>query len=144
MLKGIGPRLLFPKGTQMRHTDAFYLPSITRVDYEFSNQRAFLITSQCTRQEDGVVNVTTHITWNLLLPKILCKYLLRVYCRHVINQDVNLLEQIGLQTKKFGAQYLHTNADLLGRHIISLRKDAANRVINNNENLSVYERELKL
>lgn len=144
VLKGIGPRLFFPKGTQMKHTDAFYLPSISRVDYEFSNKRAFLITSQCTRQDDGLVNVTTHITWNLPLPNFLCRYILRVYCRHVINQDVRLLEKIGQQTKNFGPQFLHTNADLLGQHIISLRKNAADGTVDDNETLSVYERELKL
>lgn len=144
VLTGIGPRLFFPKGTQMRHTDAFYLPSISRVDYTFSNNRAFLITSQCTRQDDGIVNVTTHIAWNLPLPKMLCKPILRAYCRHVILQDVRLLKKIGQQTERFGPQFLHTNADLLGRHIISLRKNAADGTLDDNEAISVYERELNL
>lgn len=144
VLQGIGPRLLFPKGTHMQHTDAFYLPSISRVDYTFSNNRGFIITSQCSRGEENSVNVTTHIAWNLPLPTMLCTPILRLYCRHVINQDVRLLEQIGLQTQDFGPQFLHTSADLLGRHIVSLRKEAAEGIIDEHKTASVYERELKL
>src|SRR5262249_40933232 len=36
-LEGIGPRLLFPRGTIMRHTDRFILPAISRVDYTFGD-----------------------------------------------------------------------------------------------------------
>jgi phenylpropionate dioxygenase-like ring-hydroxylating dioxygenase large terminal subunit len=124
-LAGIGPRLLFPRGTALRHTDRFLLPSISRVDYAFGERYAFLITSQCTQREEYVVDVTTAITWRLPLPRWLARPFLRYYCRRVIAQDVAILKIQGDQLKRFGVSYTSTAADLLGRHIRGLRRQAA-------------------
>ncbi len=123
-LDGWGPRLLFPRGTTMRHTDRFMLPSITRVDYAFGDEHGFVITSQCTQRDSLVVDVTTHISWRLPLWSALARPFLRWYCRRVIQQDVDTLAVIGEQTRTFGRSHLHTKADLLGRHIARLRRDA--------------------
>lgn len=124
-LEGIGPRLLFPKGTRMRHTDRFLLPSITRVDYAFGEAGHFVITSQCTQREESATDVTTVIAWRLGAPAWLARPFLRWYCRHVIRQDVAMLKVQGEQLRRFGRSYLSTSADLLGRHIASLRRGAA-------------------
>ena len=124
-LEGIGPRLLFPRGTVMRHTDRFLLPSISRVDYSFGDAYRFVITSQCTQREECAVDVTTAITWRLPVPGWLVQPFLRWYCRRVIEQDVQTLRVQGLQIQRFGKSYFHTSADLLGRHIVDLRRKAA-------------------
>ncbi len=124
-LEGWGPRLIAPKAQRMEHTDRFILPAITRVDYGFGDEYRFVITSQCTRREDFVVDVTTAITWRLRLPGWLLEPFLRLYCRRVIQQDVDILKIQGEQTKRFGPVTLHTQADLLGRHISTLRRRAA-------------------
>jgi phenylpropionate dioxygenase-like ring-hydroxylating dioxygenase large terminal subunit len=124
-LEGIGPRLLFPRDTVMRHTDRFILPSITRVDYTFGDEYAFIITSQCTQRSEFVVDVTTAITWRLPLPAWMLKPILRWYCRRVIMQDVKILEVLGEQIRRFGNTQLSTSADLLGNHFRSLRQQAA-------------------
>lgn len=128
-LKGIGPRLLFPRDTVMRHTDRFILPSITRVDYTFGDEYAFIITSQCTQRSEFVVDVTTAITWRLPLPAWLLKPLLRWYCRQVILQDVDVLKVLGEQIQRFGVTQVSTSADLLGSHIRGLRQQAAKKSI---------------
>jgi phenylpropionate dioxygenase-like ring-hydroxylating dioxygenase large terminal subunit len=124
-LEGFGPRLLFPRNTILRHTDRFILPAISRVDYAFGEEYAFIITSQCTQRAEYVVDVTTAITWKLPLPAWLVQPLLRWYCRRVIQQDVDVLKILGGQISRFGATSLSTKADLLGTHIRGLRHQAA-------------------
>lgn len=124
-LQGFGPRLVFPKGTVMEHTDRFLLPSISRVDYRFGEEHAFIITSQCTQREESVVDVVTAITWKLPRAVPFLKPFLKWYCRRVIQQDVDTLKIQGEQHRRFGRQYVHTSADLLGRHIARLRRRAA-------------------
>lgn len=124
-LQGLGPRLLFPRGTTLRHMDRFILPAITRVDYRFGDKHAFLITSQCTQRSEFVVDVTTAITWRLPLPGRLIRPLLRWYCRRVIGQDVEMLKVQGQQIRRFGVTLLSTTADLLGSHVRGLRRQAA-------------------
>lgn len=124
LLQGIGPRLVFPKNTVMRHSDRFILPAITRVDYTFGPHHGFIITSQCTQREEYLVDVTTAITWRLPLPSWLLKPFLRWYCRRVIRQDVDILKILGQQLRLFGPAHTSTAADVLGRHIRGLRRQA--------------------
>jgi phenylpropionate dioxygenase-like ring-hydroxylating dioxygenase large terminal subunit len=124
-LTGIGPRLVFPRGTVMKHTDRFILPSISRVDYAFGDEYRFIITSQCTQREEFLVDVTTAITWRLPAAGALLKPFLKTYCRRVIQQDVRVLNAVGGQLKRFGRSHVSTDADLLGRHILALRQRAA-------------------
>lgn len=124
-LRGWGPRLVFPAGAAMGHSDAFLLPSTSRVDYTFGPDHAFIITSHCVCGADGGVEVTTHITWKLPLPGWIATPFLRRYCRRVITQDVELLQRHGAQLRRFGSAEVHTDADLLGRHITAMRRAAA-------------------
>ncbi len=127
-LEGLGPRLFFPKGAARTHTDRFILPSITRVDYRFGPSHGFIITSQCTQRADDVVDVTTAITWRLRAPKWIVRPFARMYCRRVIQQDVDILKTLGKQLDQFGPTQLSTAADVLGGHIRRIRRDAAEGV----------------
>jgi len=142
VLQGIGPRLCLPKGVRMHHTDQFILPSISRVDYDFGDSNSFIITSQCTRESEIDIDVTTAITWRLPLPALIGHVFLRPYCRMVINQDVRLLNKIGNQIEKYGVTMLDTPADLLGRHISALRTAALNKV--DPEPMTAYETVMSL
>jgi len=124
-MDGIGPRLVFPKGTTMKYTDRFILPSITRVDYTYGDVGGFLIVSQCTQREEYIVDVSTAITWKIPFPNFLAKPFLKWYCRKVIMQDVDILKIQGEQLKEFGRSFTNTTADLLGRHIWAMRRRAA-------------------
>lgn len=124
-LQGLGPRMFFPRGTIMRHTDRFILPAMTRVDYLFGDEHGFVITSQCTQREEFVVDVTTAITWKLPAPAWLVGPFARWYCRRVIRQDVEILKTQGEQLQRFRPVFHSTSADLLGVQIRSLRRRAA-------------------
>lgn len=124
-LEGWAPRLLFPRGTSMKHSDRFILPSISRVDYCLGSGHGVVITSQCTQREEFLVDVTTAIAWNLPAPSWIVRPFLRWYCGRVIEQDVRLLEVQGRQVQQFGRSFVSSSADLLGRHIHALRRQAA-------------------
>ena len=128
-LDGIGPRLFFPRGTKMTHTDRFILPSMTRVDYLVGEgeevAHGFVMTSQCTQRGQFVVDVTTAITWRLPAPAWLVGPFARWYCRRVIQQDVDILKIQGEQLRRFRPVFHSTAADLLGVQIRSLRRRAA-------------------
>jgi phenylpropionate dioxygenase-like ring-hydroxylating dioxygenase large terminal subunit len=124
-LEGFGPRLFFPRGTAMKHTDRFLLPSTSRVDYSLGDDSHFIITSQCTQREEFAIDVTTAITWRLPLPVWMAKPFLRTYCRRVIQEDVDLLKIQGEQIRRLGRSFVDSDADLLGRHIRALRRSAA-------------------
>jgi phenylpropionate dioxygenase-like ring-hydroxylating dioxygenase large terminal subunit len=138
-LEGIGPRLLAPRGARMTHTDRFILPSITRVDYGFGDLHGFIITSQCTGRAEDVVDVTTAITWNLRVPAWIAVPFLRWYCRRVIQQDVRVVKVLGEQERTFGRTFLDTRADVLGRHILELRRRAAEGSMESGESEEVVE-----
>ena len=56
-------RLLFPAGRKMVHTDRFFMPATTRVDYAFGLDRHFIITSQCTPVTEDETLVYTVMTF---------------------------------------------------------------------------------
>lgn len=123
--------LLNPKGLPMTHTDRFYMPNITRVDYLWGEaETGFVITSQCTPVDAGRSMVYTLISYKLpisapLLTPVL-QPLLRRYTRAVIEQDVDIMRVHGSVLRHYGERaYASTPADYHHVFIESLRDHAA-------------------
>lgn len=119
VLTGLG-RLLNPWGEAMRHTDCFYIPNTTRVDYHFGQRSGFVITSQCSPIGAFETLVYTAISYRLpldfshpLLGRCL-QPLIAWYTRQVIRQDVEImrLQGKGLQDNPENQAYMSTEADL--------------------------------
>ncbi len=118
-------RLFFPAGGQLRHTDRFLMPNISRVDYDFGPQRHFIITSQCTPRGEFETDVYTIITFSFGRIAPLVRLLLEPICRRIIRQDVEILAAQTAQIRRFGGpQFCHVETDLLGLKIQSLRRRA--------------------
>ena len=120
---GFSTLLLNPTREPMSHTDKFYMPNVTRVDYDFGTKRSFVITSQCTPETERRTRVYTAITFRLggrLLDK-LGRLLLPPYTRKVIQQDVEIMANQGKSLARYGSEFLNSEADLLHRYIESLR-----------------------
>jgi phenylpropionate dioxygenase-like ring-hydroxylating dioxygenase large terminal subunit len=123
--KSLVSRLFFPKGKNLRHTDRFFMPNVSRVDYDFGPGRHFIITSQCTPLEEHETEVYTVITYSFGRIGPLVRLLLEPVCRKVIRQDVAVLAVQGDQIRRFGGpQFCHVDTDLLGLKIQSMRKRA--------------------
>jgi len=116
--------LLNPTGEPMVHTDKFYLPNMTRVDYDFGSRRSFIITSHSCPVSDYQTRVYTLISFRLgnrLLNK-LGKLFLPPYTRQVIWQDVVIMANQGKSLRRYGAEFRNSPCDVLHRYIESLRE----------------------
>lgn len=124
---GLSTMILNPTREPMQHTDKFYMPNVTRVDYDFGTKRSFIITSQCTPETPTRTRVYTAITFRLgsRLVNLLGRTLLPPYTRKVIQQDVEIMANQGRSLRRYGEEFLNSEADLLHRYIESLRDWAA-------------------
>lgn len=120
--------LVNPKKLPMVHTDKFYMPNVTRVDYIFGEEeRGFIITSTCTPVRPFETIVYTLISYKFGWMNPLAKFWMPWYTRKVIEQDVWIMELHGENIKQFKTtEYKSTQADTLHLYIESLRNWAEN------------------
>ena len=121
---GFSGKLFNPKGLPMTHSDNFYMPNNTRVDYVFGEyERAFIICSTCTPISAFKSRVYTLISYNFGSINFLAKLFLPWYTKKVIMQDVWIMEKQGNNLKQFeGAKtYRSTQADTMHVYIETLR-----------------------
>ena len=123
--KSVVSRLFFPKGKELKHTDRFLMPNISRVDYDFGPSRHFIITSQCTPINEWETQVYTVITFRFGWIGPLVRLIFEPLSRHIIQQDVEILEE---QTRQIrandGPHFSYVDTDLLGLRIQALRRKA--------------------
>jgi phenylpropionate dioxygenase-like ring-hydroxylating dioxygenase large terminal subunit len=124
---GFTKRLLNPDGKPMTHTDRFFMPNCTRVDYAWGDRRGFVITSQITPVGPAEAVVYTAITFKFGVLNPLLRAFLPWYTRQVINQDVRIMAIQTENLKRFGRRRFHgTAADSIHRSIEALRDHARN------------------
>lgn len=121
---GASHLILNPRRLPMVHTDKFYMPNTTRVDYVFGDlERAFVITSTCTPIDAGTTMVYTLISYKLGMFNGIAKLVLPWYTRRVIQQDVDIMEIQGRALRHYGRNdFSSTPADTLHVHIEALRE----------------------
>jgi phenylpropionate dioxygenase-like ring-hydroxylating dioxygenase large terminal subunit len=114
---------LNPKKLPLTHTDKFYMPNVTRVDYEFGDcERAFVITSTCTPVSEYKSAVYTLISYKFGFLNPFMRIILPPYTRKVIDQDVWIMKLQGDNLKAFGhSNFRSTPVDTLHLFIESLR-----------------------
>lgn len=123
---GFATWLLNPDRRPMTHTDRFFMPNVTRVDYMWGERRGFVITSQITPVTAAKAMVYTAIAFRFGLFTPLARLLLPAYTRTVIRQDVDIMQLQTHNLSRFGARCFHgTEADAIHRAIESLRDWAA-------------------
>ncbi|MEP6692518.1 MAG: aromatic ring-hydroxylating dioxygenase subunit alpha [Gemmatimonadaceae bacterium] len=123
---GFTSRILNPDGAPTVHTDKFYMPNTTRVDYTFGPRRGFTITSTCTPRGPFDTVVYTLISYRLGWLNAFAKAWLPLYTRQVITQDVDIMRMQGDNLRRFGGEprFNSTAADLLHDYVESLRDHA--------------------
>jgi phenylpropionate dioxygenase-like ring-hydroxylating dioxygenase large terminal subunit len=123
---GFISRMLNPEGAPMEHTDMFFMPSTTRVDYKFGSTRGFSIMSTCTPRGPFDTVVYTWIGYNLGWLNVFGPLWLPFYTRQVITQDVDIMRLQGDNLKRFGGdgRFQSTEADRLHEFVESLRDHA--------------------
>lgn len=134
--------ILNPQNKPMVHTDEFIFPNLTRVDYWFGDN-GFIINSQCSPISEGKTRVFTWITFKIGFMTRILTPLMKFYTRKVIEQDVQIMENVGSNFKRFGdLQAKSTAADELYLAIESLRQKGKQDSFTVQE--SQYERDREL
>lgn len=118
--------MINPKRLPLKHTDNFYMPNVTRVDYVYGNQeKAFIITSTCTPITAFETKVYTLITYKLGWFNALATFFLPWYTKKVIDQDVWIMKIHGKNMQTFKTpDYKSTQVDFMHVYIESLRRAA--------------------
>lgn len=119
--------LLNPTGEPMVHTDHFYAPNVTRVDYLWGSRSGYVISSQVTPIGPLDSLVYTSISYRLpfdLPGDLVARGLRRFmfwYTTQVIGQDVDIMrvQRDGLRLGPL--EFQSTEADLLHADIEALR-----------------------
>src|SRR5262245_60333497 len=126
-VEGLG-KLFNPGGAPMVHTDKYYIPNVTRVDYMFGDS-GFVITSQCTPVAATDTLVYTAISYRLpfgaagAVVARAIRGLFRWYTTRVILQDVDIMriQRDGLVGSPGGGVFTSTEADLLHADVEAYR-----------------------
>ena len=125
---GFTGRILNPSGHPMVHTDRFYMPNVTRVDYDYGGETGFVITSTCTPEGPFRTRVYTLISYQLGSRRLnrLARPFLPFYTRRVIEQDVDIMRIQGQVLAHYADRsFRSTDSDLHHVWIESLRDWAA-------------------
>ena len=123
---GFFSKLINPKGLPLKHTDNFYMPNVTRVDYLYgSEEKAFIITSTCTPIKAFETRVYTLISYRLGWMNFFARWFMPWYTKKVIMQDVWIMDHQGHNLQAFNEiNYQSSQVDYMHLYIESLR-DAA-------------------
>ena len=126
---GLG-RLFNPGGLPLVHTDHFFSPNITRVDYMWGERSGFAINSQVTPIGPTDSLVYTAISYRLPVDvpgawvARAIRPVVRWYTTQVIRQDVDIMgvQREGLLNGPGGGVFTGTEADLLHADIEAYRR----------------------
>jgi len=109
--------------TSLKHTDRYIAPSMSKVDYHFTDNRHYVISSFCSPQTDTSSNVFTVISFKYGRFSTLIRCLFEPVSRIIIRQDVKTLEKQQANINKFGGeQFSWIKQDLLRPSIVRWRK----------------------
>jgi phenylpropionate dioxygenase-like ring-hydroxylating dioxygenase large terminal subunit len=107
---GMMPWLTNPHRAPLVHTDKFFAPNITQVDYHWGDASGMVFNSLITPIDEHSSKVYTCVSYKFPLPKSLLltmKPLVRVYTQFVNNQDMTIMKtrRTGLRSQPFNRQH---------------------------------------
>lgn len=122
---GVLGKMLAPQGGTVGHFDRFIMPSIAQVEYELGDRNHLVITSALTPVRDFETRLHAVATFRTIAPPSVLKAVLLPIGKKVLKQDFDMLKAQTAAVQRFGGeQYVNTDVDLLGPHILKLLKRA--------------------
>lgn len=122
---GVLGKILAPQGGTVGHFDRFIMPSIAQVEYRLGDKNHIVITSALTPVGDFQTRLHAVATFRTIAPPSVLKAILLPIGKKVLGQDYDMLKAQTAAVKRFGGeQYVNTDVDLLGPHILKLLKRA--------------------
>ncbi len=106
-------KFLNPSGLEIKHTDSFYMPNITSVEYNLGKNRKLFITSQSIPETQDTTLVYTDVTYNYGIWNKIARPFIYWTAQHIISQDVKILNLQQEVIKKYGTNFVHTPSDII-------------------------------
>ncbi len=114
-------KLLVPEGSEIRHTDRFQLPYVTRVDYRMSENHQYVVMSQCTPVSENKTRVFTMLAFRFEPFGGLVNLIFRPFAGRILDQDVDILREQTEDLERTGnAKFLYHETDAIARGIRDL------------------------
>lgn len=120
---GLFSWFLNPKGDEIRHTDEFFMPNVTTVNYWFGGEKHFIITSQSIPLKDNKTLVYTDLTYNYGIWTHLSRPIVRKQGQAIIDQDIVILRDQMKAIEKFGSNFSYSPCDIIHTYIESIQKE---------------------
>jgi phenylpropionate dioxygenase-like ring-hydroxylating dioxygenase large terminal subunit len=120
---GLFSWFLNPKGLDIVHTDEFFMPNITTVNYWFTESKHFIITSQSIPQSDNKTLVYTDLTYNYGIWTKLSRFIVKNQGQKIIDQDIVILKDQMKCIEKFGTQFSYSPCDIIHTYIETIQKE---------------------
>lgn len=116
-------KLLQNSNSEMRHTDRFIAPATSRVDYRFSDQKHYIITSSCTPLDENTTEVHTVISFKYGVLGPLIGLIFQPLSHLIIRQDVEIMRKQRENIHRFGGveRFYLSQADMLMPSILAWR-----------------------
>ena len=103
------------------HTDHFQIPYITRVDYQMSESRQYIVMSQCTPIDDEHTRVFTYMAYRFRPLGMLLRLGFEPLSHLILNQDVKIIQQQTDDIRRTGAgRFLYYETDAIAKGIRQL------------------------
>jgi phenylpropionate dioxygenase-like ring-hydroxylating dioxygenase large terminal subunit len=118
-------RFLNPGGHAIGHTDEFFMPNVSCVEYQMGPRRRLFITSQATPLDDTTTLVYTDVTYNYGIWTRLVAPLIRWYSQAIIDQDVVALKRQAEVIARYGDNFANTPADTIHVYVESIQRELA-------------------
>ena len=112
-----------PTGAEVVHTDEFFMPNVSCVEYIYSPHRRFIITSQSIPWEDDDTLVYTDVTYNYGALNFLAAPFVRWIGQRIISQDVVALGEQMKCIKKYGEDFSNTPADTIHAYVETIQRE---------------------
>lgn len=114
-------KFLNPSGGKVRHTDYFFMPNVTSVEYDMGRDRQIWITSQSIPETEDSTLVYTDVTYNYGIWNKLARPLIHWTAQYIIAQDVAALDLQREVIEKYGQKFANTPADTIHTFVESIR-----------------------
>jgi phenylpropionate dioxygenase-like ring-hydroxylating dioxygenase large terminal subunit len=106
-------RFLNRQGHPIQHTDRFYMPNITSVEYQMGPNRHLFITSQSVPETANITLVYTDVTYRYGFWNKLARPLVKWTAQRIIAQDIAILNAQADVIQRYGNQFSNTTADVI-------------------------------
>jgi phenylpropionate dioxygenase-like ring-hydroxylating dioxygenase large terminal subunit len=120
-MKSLIGYLLVPKRESIVHTDRFTLPFVTQVDYRMTENRQYIVMSQCTPVDEEHTRVFTYMTYRFAPFGAMVGAIFRPLSNLILNQDVEIIRKQTEDLRRTGkARFLYHETDAIAAAIRDL------------------------